>query len=1210
MTNFYKLRNRCNLLHRLTVGVLAALASLAAQPALAFDVVSAQQFPTVTLSVDEVPLTDVLKKIESQTSYTFFYNNELVENAGTVTASFHDSGLKEALDAVFAGKQLLYEFRGDKILIKRKRTSAPEQKQSVSAESGQDPQVQEPSSNAANMPDGTARPLTPAPTGKTTVVRGTVKDEEGKPMPGVGVIIKGTLTGTVTDTNGAYAIKARPNDELSFSFLGYKTQDVFVGSKSRIDITLVDQAQAIDEVVVTALGLKRDEKSLGYAATKVDGDVFASSTTSSNWLSGLTGQVAGLTLQRTGAGAGGSMRVTLRGESSLDLSNNGALFVIDGVPMFNTSSSMGESAYAIDYGDGTGDINPDDIENITVLKGPAATALYGSEAANGAIVITTKSGDVEDGNVSVTFTSNFVAEIVNTEPDLQYVYGQGGTKGHDNFHYGDPVEGGEVTTTDATSWGPKMDGTLYYQYYDEKRGIGVDENGLRVKTPFISYGNWFKDFFQTGWTTTNSISLSAKINRNNNVRLSISDSRSQSITPNSPAMRQSIKLNSRNKINKWLSMNTSITYYRRDCGNLPQMGYGQASVMYSLWCMAPNINMDWARDYWIEEDVQQNANLTGAKNNPYFVAYECLNTLDRDRVFGNTSLDLHLYQGLDLMLRGGVDFSRDHRTMQQPKSSYSQRYGMYREGDVSSLQMSLDFLLKYSRKLGAGFEMKLNFGGSIINRMFRETTKTAEQLKQPGVYSLANSVERVKTQTYDYERQTNSLYGLAQFSWRDAIFLDITGRNDWSSTLPINNNSYFYPSVSTSILLNELIDFGSLRNTFNLVKLRGSFAQVGHDTKPYRTTDYLSSSDFPGTYQIPGTMNNANLKPEIVSSWEVGLDLRMFRNRLGIDLAYYDNTSKDLIVNMPVSSASGVTKRYANAGVIRNYGWELQINGTIIKTRNVQWKAYVNWSLNRNKVVDLGEGVDSWIVASYSSHAYMTAYKGGSMSAMYGLGYKRAPEGSYIVEKDGSIQNVSGQIIVDENGYPQYSDELMYIGECLPDWKGGFGTSVKWKGLTVSIAFDGQHGGHVYSYTNAVMGTRGKGTFTLAGRYDGMVLDGVNQLADGNFIRNTHKTADIVEYYGLAYAFQNCEQNFVSTEFLKLREVRIEYEFPRALLAKSGFIKGLSLSVYGRDLYCWTKFPGWDPEGAFMRGASVVPGFEMLQMPGTATFGGSIKIIF
>lgn len=737
------------------------------------------------------------------------------------------------------------------------------------------------------------------------------------------------------------------------------------------------------------------------------------------------------------------MRVTLRGESSLDLSNNGALFVIDGVPMFNTSSGMGESAYAIDYGNGTGDINPDDIDNITVLKGPAATALYGSEAANGAIVITTKSGDKEDGNVSVTFSSDFVAEVVNTSPDLQYVYGQGGTKGHDTFHYGEPVDGNEVTTTDATSWGPKMDGTPYYQFYDEKRGIGLDQNGLRVKTPFVSYGNWFKDYFKTGWTTTNSLSLSAKLNRNNSMRLSISDTRSESITPNSPAMRQSIKLNSHNKVNNWLSMNTSITYYRRDCDNLPQMGYGQASVMYSLWCMAPNINMDWARDYWIDPGVQQNANLTGAKNNPYFVAYECLNTLDRDRIFGNTSLDLHLYKGLDLMLRGGIDFSRDHRTMRQPKSSYSQRYGMYREGNVSSLQLSTDFLLKYDRKLGAGFDMKLNFGGSIINRMFRETTQTAEQLKQPGVYSLANSVERVKPNNYDYERQTNSLYGLIQISWRDAVFLDITGRNDWSSTLPVNNNSYFYPSVSASVLLNELIDFGAARNVVNLVKLRGSFAQVGHDTQPYRTTDYLSSSDFAGNYQIPGTMNNANLRPEIVSSWEVGLDLRMFRNRLGVDLAYYNNTSKDLIVNMPVSSASGVTKRFANAGTIRNYGWELQINGTLIKTRDVQWKAYVNWSKNRNEVVDLGEGVDSWIVASYSSHAYMTAYKGGSLSAMYGLGYKRAPEGAYIVEKDGSITNVSGQIIVDENGYPQYSDELQYIGECTPDWKGGFGTSVK-----------------------------------------------------------------------------------------------------------------------------------------------------------------------
>ena len=386
-----------------------------------------------------------------------------------------------------------------------------------------------------------------------------------------------------------------------------------------------------------------------------------------------------------------------------------------------------------------------------------------------------------------------------------------------------------------------MDGTPYYQFYDEKRGIGLDQNGLRIKTPFVSYGNWFKDYFKTGWTTTNSLSLSAKLNRNNSMRLSISDTRSESITPNSPAMRQSIKLNSHNKVNNWLSMNTSITYYRRDCDNLPQMGYGQASVMYSLWCMAPNINMDWARDYWIDPGVQQNANLTGAKNNPYFVAYECLNTLDRDRIFGNTSLDLHLYKGLDLMLRGGIDFSRDHRTMRQPKSSYSQRYGMYREGNVSSLQLSTDFLLKYDRKLGAGFDMKLNFGGSIINRMFRETTQTAEQLKQPGVYSLANSVERVKPNNYDYERQTNSLYGLIQISWRDAVFLDITGRNDWSSTLPVNNNSYFYPSVSASVLLNELIRLrcGAQRRQSGETARQLRTSGTRHPTLPYDRLSFV-----------------------------------------------------------------------------------------------------------------------------------------------------------------------------------------------------------------------------------------------------------------------------------------------------------------------------------------------------------------------------------
>lgn len=480
---------------------------------------------TVTLSVERASLASVLKKIEAQTYYTFFFNNELVGKAAPVTLSVKQAPVPDVLAKIFAGSDLTYEFREDKILIKRRnadKSAAQAQEAGTASDvGGQAAGVDRPVSPPRQQ--GSASPAAPA------LVQGVVRDDAGQPVAGVSVIVKGSLVGAVTESDGSYRIKARPNDQLSFSFLGFKTQDVYVGSKTTIDVALVSTAQAIDDVVVTALGMKREEKSLGYAATKVKGDVFSSSASSSNWMSGLSGQVAGLSVAKANTGGGGSMRVTLRGESSIDLNNNGALFVIDGVPMFNTSAAGGESgAYSIDYGNGTGDVNPEDIENITVLKGPAATALYGSEAANGAIIITTKSGEGQDGSVSVTFTSNFVVDQINSSPDFQYVYGQGSSKGTDGFHYGDPVDGEGTSTLDVSSWGPKMDGTLYYQYFDVNRGIGVDENGALIKTPFVSYGNWFKNFFQNGWTATNTLSVSGKINKNNSIRFSVTDYRSES----------------------------------------------------------------------------------------------------------------------------------------------------------------------------------------------------------------------------------------------------------------------------------------------------------------------------------------------------------------------------------------------------------------------------------------------------------------------------------------------------------------------------------------------------------------------------------------------------------------------------------------------------------------------------------------------------------
>jgi len=587
---------------------------------------------------------------------------------------------------------------------------------------------------------------------KPHIVRGKVLDQNGKPMAGVGVIIASTLQGVVTDLNGNYEIKATPVQELQFSFLGYKTESVKVGSRTTIDISMVEEAQAVEQVIVTALGIKRDEKSLGYAAQKVSGDVLASATNSSNWLSGLTGQVAGLNIQQSNGGGGGTTRVTLRGESSVDFGNNTALFVIDGVPMYNhstTSDAGGEGTLnVIDYGDGTGDINPEDIENVTVLKGPAATALYGSAAANGAIIITTKSADNLQSKISISYTTSLTFETVNTSPDLQYEYGQGDIP--DYYYYaprsGDDTKGSGYHPMESAgykgqagmlSWGPRMDGSLYYQYYDETRGIGGSYDQLgdfrRTATPFVSYGDWFKDFFQTGHTWTNTVSVSGRINKRNSIRVSVRDSHSQGIIPNAPSNMQHMSLRTRNEIAKWFTSEVSLNYRRNHRDNIPvASGYSSgAGIMYSLWCYAPNIDMDWAKNYWLngQENVQQDASLSG-KNNVYFLVNESLNTQNRDRIYGNVKFNFDIYKGLTLMVRGGLDSQFDFRTQRFATSTTSDPAGYYREQNIRSMQYSGEFLFRYTHDFQHDFNLTANFGGSIVNRV-RASRAVGRQPQKP-----------------------------------------------------------------------------------------------------------------------------------------------------------------------------------------------------------------------------------------------------------------------------------------------------------------------------------------------------------------------------------------------------------------------------------------------------------------------------------------------
>ena len=1058
---------------------------------------------------------------------------------------------------------------------------------------------------------------------------GVVVDMNGDPLPGVAVFTA-SGAGGITDEKGAYAIQAKRGEEIQFSCLGYESIKLPAGSPQLKRVVLKDDSQILETAVVTALGIKRDEKAIGYSVQKVESEKFANSGTTGNWLNGISGQVAGLNIDRSSS-PGGSMRVTVRGESSADLENNTALFVVDGVPMYNTATASdagGEgSSFAIDYGNGTADIDPENIESVTVLKGAAATALYGSQAANGAIIITTKSASSQDGTFTVSLKSSFAADKVLASPNLQYTYGQG-SAGKNYYYYLTSAEGEDASginprtdlssTATMESWGPKMDGTEYYQYYNEQLGIGGHVDGLgnfvRDATPFVSYGDWFQRFFRTGLTFSNSIVLSGKLNKDNSVRLAYTNNNVQGIVPNSPSQTHYISVRTSNKLGKILKLDTSINYKGARNDNIPtSSGYGSTSIMYSLWCYAPNIDMSWPSYYWKDEAAfKQDASLTGGKNNAYFLANQCINDQKRDRIYGNMTLKADLLPGLDLTVRAGLDVTSDFRTQRQATSTQAKPNGWYREQDIDSKQFSGDFLLKYNKRFAGDFDLTANLGGSIIYRSYSNHSQTASALKIPGVYTLINTSHEPLTGNNAYQRQTNSLYGMLSLSWKNAIFLDVTGRNDWSSTLSKARRSFFYPSVSGSVALNDLFEFGRTNGLINLMKVRASWAQVGNDTAPYRVASYYAGTGFPGTVAIPTSFTNSDLRPEIVTSWEVGLELRMFKNRFSLDFAFYDAVTKDLISQMPVSYANGVNYVFVNAGSIRNRGIEASIGGTLIKTRDLQWKVAANITRNRNTVVSLGEGIDSWIVAQYSSHAYMTAYEGGSLTAMYGKGYVYAPEGSVAIGADGKMVDVSGMLVLDKENRPQTTTDLRYLGDCAPDLKGGFNTSLKWKGLTFYIGFDGQLGGHVFSYTNWVLNYRGKGTATLEGREGGMVPVGVRQTADGNYVINTDPISaeNIATYYHNKYEQTNAEAHFVSTQFLKLREVRLEYAFPKKLLAKTKVLSDASISVYGNNLVCWSDFPAFDPEAVTMRGSAVIPGFEILQMPTTAQFGATLSLTF
>lgn len=1082
------------------------------------------------------------------------------------------------------------------------------------------------------------------------VVTGKVFEPDGAtPVMGATVVLKGTTTGTVTNRDGAYTLRVTgQNPVLVFQFLGYNREEIAVGSQTVIDVIMKEESLELEGVVVTALGLTREQKSLGYAVTKVSNEEITQSLTR-NWLSGMSGKVAGLTMNGASSGPIGSVRVTLRGDQSLNYGNNEALFVVDGVPVRSgTTATSSSSSYTnsggdfpVDFGNGASDLNPDDIESVSVLKGPAATALYGSRAANGAIVITTKSGRTTRG-IGVTVSSSVAVERAGYWPDFQTEYGSGSDLGLNEYCFW-TLNPDLTGTTDYPSrnlsryaWGEKFDpGKLRYQYEGKNW-----ETGMIERTPFVYQDDWYTGIFRNGVTWNNSVALSGSNGKGTNVRFSMTDSRNEWILPNTGYGKQAFSFSFNSPLNPFIDFNAKVNYYKTDSDNMPMAGYHETTVMYDLmWGYNSNPMSNWRDEYFQGRFNAINRNATISENgnslvfagtgsyNPYRVLHEELNSTDKDRVFGTAGLTIHLSEDLTLDLKSGIDLGTEFRTQRKPKMTAVWNNGFYREEMLMNYEVNSDFLLRYKKKfLTDRFDVTAAFGGNnMVTRYHRNTVQLGE-LDIEGVYNISNVPSGINPipNNYRSHKVINSLYGFVTLGWDDLIYLDITGRNDWSSTLAPKNWSYFYPSVAASVLLDRLFDFSTSLPAVSFAKLRLSWANVGNDTGPYSLDQYYSASSISGGYTLPGTIPDPMIKPENVESLELGLEANFFKNRMGFDVAVYSSSSTNQIVPIEIDPIVGASAIRINAGEISNEGIELSAYVAPVKSRNFTWNVAANWSRNVSKLVSLDDKWDPTVPwetdmgTTIGGRLHIYSYVGEEMHQIYGFANKKAPEGSYYLDGEGNKVDCSGQLLLDaKTGLPTLVNTAdNYLGKVNPDWRGGFSTSLRYKNVTLNMIFSYQMGGNRFSVSHGILSYQGKLKNSLEGRYDGMVAKGVNLLSaneDGTTLCQVNNTVteNIYNYYqSRTLDRYNGEAHTFDTSFLKFREARVEYEVPARICQMTGFLQGGTVALFGTNLFSWDNWPFYDPEGGMLTGTNVFNGIEAGAFPFTRTFGVNLKLSF
>jgi TonB-linked SusC/RagA family outer membrane protein len=1037
---------------------------------------------------------------------------------------------------------------------------------------------------------------------RVVAVSGTVIDaDDTQPLIGVTISNDQKKALAVTNTAGRFTVNVTTGTRLVINYIGYTAQTIPVnGNQSTLTVRLKRGASELNEVVVTALGIKRDKRALGYAATQLDTSAFTNAV-ASNWTDNLSGKVAGLNLVRN-SGPAGSNKIILRGENNLT-GDNEALIVIDGVVASSSARRTAASSGGVygtsgdvmpaDFGSALNDLNPDDIETVTVLKGPGASALYGQRGANGAIVITTKSAKAKK-KLAITITSNNTWESVNKSPEIQNQYGQG-QGGVDYFSYGATDDGASTNATSA-SWGaPFTPGRSYFQYDPATKTRGL------TRTPWQAYENPIKSFFKTGFETLNSISIDGGY-KNVGLRLSANHGNDKWIAHNTGLERTNVSFSANSDVTKKLNIQVKAIYNNRNSDNLPATGYGNQSLMYWFMFAQPNVNTDWYRDYWAKdkENVQFVNITTTNPESPYAISEQYINAQSRNGVIGNVQATYKLTNDLSLMVRGSIDYNKDVRETQRPWDAAGNKFahGSYRIQDVKSYEINTDFLLRYNKKLSSSIQMNASVGGSQMRNEYKKSELRADGLVIPGEFRLDNNENPLISVPDTARYRINSFYGLISFSLKNYLYLDFTGRQDWNSTLatPLrtDNVGFFYPSASTSFIASDL---WKLPKFISYFKLRASLAQVGSgSTIPYRTAynyNLASNGIYPDSAMVnPSILPNSNLKPLKTTTLELGAELRLFKSRLNLDLAVYNGNTKNQILNRVVDRATGYSLAVFNVGNVQNRGIELSVSGTPIQTKKFTWLLNGTFTANRNKIVELA---DSSVVlrAGALGGASIVANVGGSMGDLYGRDIVRSPD---------------GQIVYDAvSGNAKAGDQLVYLGNTSPKFRFSFGSTFTYQRFSLSGLFDAQLGAVAHSLTFSRMAALGKLAVTLPGRYNGVIGDGVVQNADGTYRPNDVVATNLESFYTSIYGSDQAEGSVFKTDYLKFREANLTYAFSTKLVKRIG-INRLTLGVYGRNLFIWSPWPAFDPEFGTLSGTDIVQGFETGQLPSTRSYGFRLVI--